>query len=255
MMLRTSRSSRRIASYSSMRRVTSTHSSRSFSTSRPGELLQAHGQDGVGLDAREVEGVLRGRQEQPVGLVGLLAGEVGDAEGPGLLHQPLLGGGHVRALLDRLDDLVDVGHRVEEAEEDVLAGLGLLQQEQRPPPDDLDAVVLVGHQQFLQVHRPRAALVEGDVDDREGVLQRRVVVELVQDDGRVGVALEFDDQAHALAVGFVADVGDALDDAVLDALGDPLDDAGLDLAVRDLGDDDAAPCRRGLPRCGPGRGR
>jgi len=66
------------------------------------------------------------------------------------------------------------------------------------------------------------------------------MMELVEDDAVVLAPAEFDDQAHALAVGLVADVGDAADGAVLDAGGDPLDDPRLDLAVRDLRDDDLA---------------
>jgi len=68
------------------------------------QLLEPHAQDGVGLPAGEVEGVLGGGAQQFVGLAGVFAGQAGDAELPGLLHQPLFGGGHVRALLDDGDD-------------------------------------------------------------------------------------------------------------------------------------------------------
>ena len=142
-----------------------------------GQLLEAQGQDGVGLGAGEVQGVLGGVAQELVGLFGALAGQAGDAELPGLLHEPLFGGRHVGALLDDVDDLVDVGHGVQQAEQNVLAGAGLLQQEHGPPPDDLDAVVLEGHQHVLQGHGPRAALVQGDVDDRERGLERRMLVQ------------------------------------------------------------------------------
>ena len=47
--------------------------------------------------------------------------------------------------------------------------------------------------------------------DAEARLQRGVAIELVQDDVGLGVALQFDDDAHAVAVALVAQLGDALD--------------------------------------------
>ena len=51
-------------------------------------------------------------------------------------------------------------------------------------------------------------------------LQRREAAELVQHDVGDRVALELDDDAHAVAVGFVAQVGDALDALLAHELGD-----------------------------------
>ena len=54
-----------------------------------------------------------------------------------------------------------------------------------------------------------------------------------------GLALaDVEDDAHALAVALVADVGDAVDPLVLHELGDLLDEARLVDLVGDLGDDD-----------------
>ena len=67
-----------------------------------------------------------------------------------------------------------------------------------------------------------------------------MLVELVEDDLVLGSALEADDDAHAVAVGLVAELvaGDVGDDAVVDELGDALDELGLVDLVGDLGDDD-----------------
>ena len=51
---------------------------------------------------------------------------------------------------------------------------------------------------------------------------------------------QLDDDAHALPVGFVAQVGRALQIAIAHQLGDALDQAGLVDLVGQLGDDDAA---------------
>ncbi len=55
------------------------------------------------------------------------------------------------------------------------------------------------------------AVDERDHDDAEGRLHLRVLEELVEHDLRLDIALEFDDDAHAVAVGFVAQVGDVFD--------------------------------------------
>ena len=60
----------------------------------------------------------------------------------------------------------------------------------------------------------------------------------VQDDLRLFVALDFDHDAHAVAVAFVADVGDAFDFLVLDQLGDVLDQPRFIHLIGKLGDDD-----------------
>ncbi len=58
---------------------------------------------------------------------------------------------------------------------------------------------------------------------------------------RVGVALELDVDAHAVAVGLVAQVADPVDPLVLDQLGDLLEEARLVDLVRELGHDDRRP--------------
>ena len=51
------------------------------------------------------------------------------------------------------------------------------------------------------------------------------------------VALELDDDAHAVAVGFVAEIRDALDAFLAHQLGDLLDQRGLVDLIGNLGDD------------------
>ncbi len=74
--------------------------------------------------------------------------------------------------------------------------------------------------------------------DAKTRLQRRVAVELVEDDVGDRVALELDDDADAVAIALVAQVGDALDQFLADDLGDALDHARLVHLIRYLGDDD-----------------
>ena len=72
--------------------------------------------------------------------------------------------------------------------------------------------------------------------DAEGRFERGVLVEIVDEDLRVAVALEFDDHAGVL-VGFIANIADALEDFLVDELGDPLDELCAVHAKRNLRDD------------------
>ena len=61
---------------------------------------------------------------------------------------------------------------------------------------------------------------------------------LLQHDFGDFAALELDDHAHAVLVGLVAQLGDAVDFLVAHQLGDALEQARLVHLVRQLGDDD-----------------
>ena len=157
------------------------------------------------------------------------------------VHELRAGRVAVAAAADELDDRVEVVERDEQALEDVGARLLLGQLELRAADDDLALVGDVGAEDLAQRQRPRDAVDQGDGVDPEGRLHRRVLVEVVQHDLGQRVALELDDQAHAVAVGLVPQVGDVRDLLVVDELGDLLDERAL-AALLDhegqLGDDD-----------------
>ena len=115
---------------------------------------------------------------------------------------------------------------------------GLVEQEFRAPRHHLFAERDEQRQQVLQVHRLRPAGIERHHVGREIRLQRRETVELVQHHVGHGVALQFDDDAKTVAVGFVAQVGDALDLLLAHQFGDALDHGGLVHLEGNFGDDD-----------------
>ena len=197
-------------------------------------------------------------------LLDLEAGELGEPHvedrlglplgQPEPLPQPGVGLGRVVRAADDLDHLVDVVDGDLEAFEDVLALLRRVEVELRPPDDDLVAVLDVVLEQLLQVHDLRRALVERQHDHAEGGLHRGVLVELVQHHARDRVALELDDDPHAVPVGLVAQAADALDLLLPRQLGDGLDQVRLVDLVGDLGDDDLRPAgATPSPRSAPGR--
>ena len=181
---------------------------------------------------------------------------------PVAAHQGLARRAGVRRGPDQADHLVDVGDRDGEADLNVGGGARLGEPELRAPGHDLLAEVDEGGQEVLEIEHLRPAAVQRDHVGAEGGLQLAEPVELVQHHVRDGVALQLDHDAHAVAVGFVAHLGDALDALVahrfgdlllqgrlVDLVGDLVDDQRRAVAADFLGDD----LRPHHDRAAPGR--
>ena len=125
-----------------------------------------------------------------------------------------------------------------QAFEDVRARLGLAQLELGAPPDDLAAELDEVLDDVDERQHARPAADDRQHDDAERRLQLRVLVEVVEDDLGHLAALQLDDDPHAVAVGLVAQIGDALDRLLAHELGDVLEQPLLVDLVRNLGDDD-----------------
>ena len=178
-----------------------------------GEALQLHVEDRLGLDLRQAE----------------------------LRHQPVAGQDRARRGADQRDHGVEVIEGDGQAFEDVGAGLGLLQLELDAPADDvapeLDEVI----EQVDQRQHARPAADDGQRDDAEGGLELRVLEQVVQHDVGHFALLQLDDDADAVAIRLVADVGDALEHLLVHQVGDLLLQLRLVDLVGDLGGDDLHP--------------
>ena len=178
-----------------------------------GEPLQLHVEDRLRLNLREAE----------------------------LGHQPVARlAGSLRSANQR-DHRVEMIERDLEPFEEVVARLGLLQLEFGPAPDDLAAELHEAFDQLEERQHLRPAADDRQHDDPEARLQRRVFVEVVENDLRHLGALQLDDDAHAVAIGFVTQIGDALDRLLADQVGNPFDQLRLVDLIRDLGEDDRLP--------------
>jgi hypothetical protein len=158
-----------------------------------------------------------------------------------LLHQPLASGIRIGCGADELDHRVEVVERDQVALEDVRTSLGLAQLVLRPARDDLALEVEVMAEQVAEREGARDPVDERDCVVPERRLQRRVLVELVQDDLRDRLALELDLDPHPRLVREVLDVRDLGQDLVVDEVGDLLDHAGVAALLhreRQLVDDD-----------------
>src|SRR5262245_11002783 len=144
-----------------------------------------------------------------------------------LFHQARARGVRVGCFPDERDHRVEVVERDQVALEDVRARLGLAQLVLRPAGDDFALEVEVMAEQVAEGERARNAVDERHRVVAERRLQRRVLVELVQDDLGNRLALELDLDPHPGLVGQVLDVRDLGDDLVVDEVGDLLDHAGV----------------------------
>ncbi len=160
-------------------------------------------------------------------------------EREGLRHQRGPGLGPVGRRPDGRDHGIEHVDGAQEALDDVRPVARLLQPVGRPALNDLDLVVDVVRQRLGEVQRARHAVHQGQHVDAEARLQRGLLVEVVQHDVGVGVALEVDDQRGLLVGRRVAHPADPVEVTGPHQLGDLLLnhlDGGL---VRELGDDDA----------------
>src|SRR5579883_521022 len=96
-------------------------------------------------------------------------------------------------------------------------------------------------QHALECHHFRPAVHQRQEDDAYRLLQRRILVDLIEDQVRVGVALEVDDETYRLAVAgtrFIADIADSFYLFFFDQIADRGSEAIARLLIRHFGDDD-----------------
>jgi len=94
----------------------------------------------------------------------------------------------------------------------------------RAPPHHNDPMVNEELERLNQRKRARLAVDNGQHDHAERFLELRMLVEIVQNHFRLLAALDLNNNAHAIAVRFVADVGDALNFLVLHELRNAFND-------------------------------
>ena len=179
--------------------------------SQAGELAQAHGENGVALRVIQTKALVHAALCLGLGLGGA----------------------------DDVHDLVDVVDGDEQALLDVDVLQRLVEVKLGASGHHVDLVVDVVLQHLAQRERAGHTVHQGDVDGVEVGLQRRLLVEVVEHHLRNGALLEVDDNAHALAVGLVAHVRDALDLLLVDRLGNLLLKKALVDGIGNLGNHQA----------------
>src|SRR5438093_321986 len=135
------------------------------------------------------------------------------------------------------DEFVEVGERDEITFEGFGAFFGFAQFEAGPSQYHFAAMLDVSAVGFLERKQFRPAVIDRQHDDRERAFHRGVLVEIVDNDLGIGVALELDYQP-CVFVRFVADRGDLVQNFFVHQIGDALDQRRAIDVERDFGDDD-----------------
>src|SRR5450759_452450 len=119
------------------------------------------------------------------------------------------------------------------------AGTGFIQVELGAAGDNFQAVFDINVQGALERKGARFTVNQGQHLNTEGGLEGGVFIKLVEHLARMGVAFELNDDAHAVAVRFVAQVADVFNPAFPHQFGNPLNHTGFIDLVRDFGDDNS----------------
>ena len=154
------------------------------------------------------------------------------------LLQPLLGRLLVLGFADRLDDGIEVIERDLEALQQVGTIPSTVELVAGATGQDLTAMIDVVLEEGLEVEDKRTAVDQGQRNHAKGRLQGGVLVQIVEHGQGSRILLELDDDAHAVPVGLVVEVRDALEPSLADQLRDTSDQRGLVDHVGNLGDDD-----------------
>ena len=143
-----------------------------------------------------------------------------------------------RRRLDERDDVVDVGERDGQSFEDVGPVAGPREIVNGAASDDFAPMADERLEHVLERHELRLAVLQGHHVHAEHRFHRRLREEIIEHDLGDFAALELDDQPHAVLVGLIADLGDAVDELAPHQVGDALGEARLVDLERQLGDDD-----------------
>ena len=179
------------------------------------EPAQLHLQDGVRLDLGEAVAILQ-----------LLAGH-----------------GCVGCRPDQRDDRIQLIEGQQQTQQDVIPFLGLAKQIAGAAFNRLDPEVEKHLKHLAEREQDRLTVHQRQHVSAEVALQRRQLEQIVQHHLGIGVAAQFHNDAHAIAIALITDVGDALQLLVVDQVSDALDQRRLVGLVGQLGDDHRIPIR------------
>ena len=209
---------------------------RDFLDAQLGQALQTQFKNGASLNlGQEIGAVLVHR----VGRVVDQADVFGNvARGPGAGHQLVTRICRIGRGTDRGHHLIDIGDGHGQTAEDMAALARLAQLIGGAAGDHFLAEGDEAGQEAQQGQLLRAATVQRQHVAAEIGLHRGETVKLVQHHLGRGIALEFDDHAHAVAVAFILHMGDAFDLLLAHLFRDLLDHRGLVHLIGNLLHDD-----------------
>ena len=195
-----------------------------FVALQTGQALQLQIENGFGLCFRQM---IMPVFHLAVGLVNQNHQRLHIARRPGFCQQGVFGVLRARSVADKLNHRIEVFHCYCQTDQSMGAVAGFVQFVDRAPTDNLFTELDESGDNIFQIHHHRPTGVNRQHIHAEARLQRRVFVQLVQNHVRLKITLDFNHHAHALTVGLVADVGNALHPFFLNQFGNFLHHGGL----------------------------
>ena len=144
---------------------------------------------------------------------------------------------HARRVLsvtNGVEHRIEIIQRAFEPFKQVEAVVGLLQVKGRPAANHLPAMCKKVQEGVFEGQEARAAIDNGQKNDPKRILKRGHFIQLIEDDMWDNISLQFDNDAHALPVGLITQVGDAGNTFLVDQISNTLNQTGLIHLVRDL---------------------
>ena len=161
-------------------------------------------------------------------------------------YQALFGSIGVGGIADGGNDLIQVLQSDQQAGQDMGALTRFGQVKLRAAANHLFAMLDKDLQRTLQRKQARHAIHQRQQLHAESRLQGGVLVQLIQYFFGLGAAFQFNDDAHAAPVGFISQIGDAIDPLAARQVGDALEQAGFVQLVGDFGNHDPVPAANHL---------
>ncbi|CAB4957141.1 unannotated protein [freshwater metagenome] len=153
-------------------------------------------------------------------------------------HKRFASGLFIGRCADRGDDFIDQVERLQQTFNDVRSALCFVEAVLRTTSNDFDLMIDIGHECVAKIERARNAIDKRHGVDREICLQRRALVEVVENHQSRRVALEAQDQTHLALGGFIVEFRDALEFAVIDQFFDLHDELVGAHLIRKFRNDD-----------------
>ena len=121
--------------------------------------------------------------------------------------------------------------------ENMGAGFCFVQFKPGASSDDFDAMFDPCHQDLLDIHDAWKALIQRQHVAAEGHLQIGKFIELVDGDFRDFTPFQFDDNAYAVFIRFIAQIGNAGDRFIIDQVGNLFNQTRFIDVIRNFIDD------------------
>ena len=141
---------------------------------------------------------------------------IGEAE---FFHQGLFGHITIGTLPDRCNHSIQMIQRNFETFQDMRPVFGFAQFILAFPGNDILLVLQIVFQNLFQVQHPGMAINQRQHNNPKRILELGMLVQLVQHHFRLDIAAQFNNDPHALPIGFIPKVGNAFQGFILHQFG------------------------------------